>query len=191
MREKKEIVPLSVKDCEFFHCFYETHKNFIYYIARKYASSAVDCDDIVQETILRLLNNVSSLRVLTQNKAAKYIALTVKSVFLDIEKQKHGNKTYFLSDEILENLIDAELLTEDGISVLSSRIAVESLKKSLSPRDWMALEGKYLMGYTQEELAPILGVSPDSVRMVLCRAKEKARVILQHEMEFGGGTDGQ
>ena len=191
MRNLQERKPLSTKDEEYFYQFYEAHKNFMYYIARKYVPSQVDCDDIVQETTLRLLNNISTLSALSHNKAAKYIALTVKSVFLDMEKQKHGNKTYFLSDEILEILLEAELLPEDDISNLSSRMAVESLKRSLPPRDWIALEAKYLMGYTQDELAPLLGVTPDSVRMILCRAREKARIILQNEMEYGGGTNGQ
>lgn len=191
MRNLQARTPLSVKDREFFYHFYETHKNFIYYIARKYASSQDDCDDIVQETILRLLNNISSIKMLTQNKAANYIALTVKSVFLDIKKRKHGTKTYSLSDEIEGFSLDAELLMEDHFSALSSRFAVELLKKTLSPRDWMVLEGKYLMGYTQEELAPMLGVAPDSIRMILCRARKKARMILQKEIEYGGDTDAQ
>lgn len=191
MRSQQDRMPLSEKDRDYFYHFYETQKNFIYYIARKYVSSQVDCDDLVQETTLRLLNNISTLRAMSHSKTAKYIALTVKSVFLDMERRKHGSKTYFLSDEILEILLEAELLPGDDISDLSSRMAVESLKRSLPPRDWIALEGKYLIGYTQEELAPMLGVSPDSVRMILCRAREKAQMILHSEMKDGGGSDGQ
>lgn len=191
MRSRKVHVPLSLADKEFFHMFYEGNKNFMFYIARKYVSSQADCEDIVQETIVRLINNIPILRELSRNKIAKYIALTIRSVFLDNEKQKHGDKTLFLNDDMLEALIKAEVLIADGIPDLSARMEVEQLKQSLEPRDWIVLEGKYLMGYTQEELAPMLGVSPDSVRMILFRARENARKILQREMQIGGDNNAQ
>lgn len=189
MRKQKETEPLSPDDKAFFHEFYEDNKNFMFYIARKYVSTQTDCEDIVQEATVRLINNVPSLRELTPNKTAKYIALTIRSVFMDFEKRKHGSRTVFLDDDMLETLIKAEVLIADGIPDISARMEVELLKQSLEPRDWLVLEGKYLLGYTQEELAPKLGVSPDSVRMILSRARANARKILQCEEKVGGGTN--
>lgn len=189
MRGRKKTEPLSLDDKAFFHSFYEENKNFMFYIARKYASSQTDCEDIVQEASVRLINNIPSLRELSKNKIAKYIALTIRSVFMDNEKRKHGDKTIFLDDEMLEALIKAEVLIADGIPDISARMEVELLKQSLAPRDWIVLEGKYLLGYTQEELGPKLGVSPDSVRMILFRARENARKILQREVKVGGDSD--
>lgn len=189
MRNQKEIYPLSPNDKAFFHEFYEGNKNFMFYIARKYASTQTDCEDIVQETTVRLIHNIPALRELTPNKAAKYIALTVRSVFMDFEKRKHGSRTVFLDDDMLEALIKAEVLIADGIPDISARMEVELLKRSLEPRDWLVLEGKYILGYTQEELAPQLGVSPDSVRMILSRARANARKILQRDEKVGGGTN--
>ena len=189
MRKRKKLIPLSLDDKDFFHSFYEEYKNFMFYIARKYVSSQEDCEDIVQEATIRLINNIPSLRELTKNKTAKYIALTIRSVFMDNEKRKHGDQTLLLNDETLEKLIKAEVMIADSMPDLSARLEVELLKQSLDPRDWMVLEGKYFMGYTQEELAPKLGVSPDSVRMVLSRARENARKILQREVKIGGGSN--
>lgn len=163
----------------------------MFYIARQYASTQEDCEDMVQEATVRLINNIPSLRQLGRNKTAKYIALTIRSVFMDNEKRKRGDKTLFLSDEMLEALIKAEVLIADSIPDLSARMEVELLKISLEPRDWLVLEGRYLMGYTQEELAPKLGVSPDSVRMRLFRARENAKRILQRQVKIGGDDNGR
>ena len=56
-------------------------------------------------------------------------------------------------------------------------------------REWILLEGKYILGYTHEELGALIGVAPNSVRMILCRAKEKARSILSNGRRRGGKHD--
>ena len=65
-------------------------------------------------------------------------------------------------------------------------MAVAKLKEELPQRDWLVLEGKYLLELSQEEISNLIGVAPDSVRMVLHRAKEKARSILKQEVAVGG-----
>ena len=56
--------------------------------------------------------------------------------------------------------------------------AVDTLRAQLPVRDWMVLEAKYLLEMNQEEIAAMIGVAPDSVRMILHRAKERARNLL-------------
>lgn len=183
MRKQKEIVPISPGDKAFFLQFYEEYKRFLYYTAGKYVSSQADCEDLVQDAIVRLLKNIPSLRELNGCKTAKYIVLTVRTAFLDSEKRRHGSNAIYMSDELLETLIKAELLVAEGIPDLSAKMEVEILKNSLQPRDWLVLEGKYILGYSQEELGRLVGVSPDSVRMILWRAKEKARKILHQDQK--------
>jgi len=65
-------------------------------------------------------------------------------------------------------------------------MAVKQLKDSLPEQDWVVLVGKFIMGYTHEELGRLLEMRPASVRMTLTRAKAKARVILQNERWIGG-----
>ena len=60
--------------------------------------------------------------------------------------------------------------------------AVAQLRESLSYRDWLVLEAKYYLDFTQEEIGELIGVSPNSVRMVLHRARKKARSILERNV---------
>lgn len=185
MRKPKEMTPISPDDQQFFLRFYEENSRFMYYIAGKYTTSQADCEDIVQEALLRLMRNISKLKGLNRCTTAKYIVLTIRSVFLDVEKDKKGSHSIFLDDNALETLIRADILITDGIPHLSARLEVEQLRKSLPPRDWLVLEGKYILGYTQEELGKMAGVSPDSIRMILCRARSKAREILRQDLKGG------
>ena len=189
MKTSREHTPISLDDRKFFQDFYESNIKFMYYTAKNYASAPSDQEDIVQDALMRLMRNIPKLRELSPTAAAKYIVLTLRSAFLDNERRKHGGSPISLDDAALEALIRADLLIADSMPDLSARLEVEQLRRELPTRDWLVLEGKYVLGYSQEELAAQIGVSPDSIRMILCRAREKARKILRQEQK-GGQSNG-
>ncbi len=138
----------------------------------------------MQDTVIRLMHNIASIRELSDYKCRKYILLTVKPAFLDMVNRSHSACEVQLNDDIMELWMRDELLEERYIPELSAKLAVDQLKNSLMSREWMLLEAKYILVYSQEELGRLLGISPDSVRMTLCRARESARRIL-HAKGYG------
>lgn len=172
-------------DEEFFLGFYEQYKRFLYCMATRYAHTASEQEDLVHDAIVRLLRNVQTLRALNSSKLATYVALTVKTSFLDRERKKNGVTEVPLDDDLFA-LSDFP----DSDTVMSAYMEVEKLRASLSPRDWLVLEGKYILGYSQEELGNLLGIAPDSVRMSLTRARENARKLLRADEKRGVGHDG-
>lgn len=185
MRKPKKMNPISPGDQAFFNDFYSKYSKFMFYTARKYTTSKVECEDIVQETVVHLIGNIATLQDLSEHRCVKYIALTVKSAFLDIEKRKGQDFAVPMDDEMLEALMKADILSPKDMPDLTAKTSIAQLKKELSPRDWLVLEGKYILGYSQEELGQMIGVSPDSIRMILSRAKKKARMILRPDIEGG------
>ena len=186
MGKRRELHPISAEEKEFFEKLYEEEKNFMFYIAGKYTQSNSDREDIVQESVLRLLNNISTLKRLDCFKVRKYIVLTIKAVSLDYEKKKRVHRMILISEEMLETMLEADIVLrqtgpDDSVSLL-----VEQLKSQLSQREWFVLEGRYILGYSQEELGNLLGVNPNSVRMMICRARKKARDILYPGNTCGG-----
>ena len=186
MGKRRELHPISAEEREFFEKLYEEEKNFMFYIAGKYTQSNSDREDIVQESVLRLLNNISTLKRLDCFKVRKYIVLTIKAVSLDYEKKKRVHRMILISEEMLETMLEADIVLrqtgpDDSVSLL-----VEQLKSQLSQREWFVLEGRYILGYSQEELGKLLGVNPNSVRMIICRARNKARDILYPANARGG-----
>lgn len=186
MGKRRELHPISAEEKEFFEKLYEEEKNFMFYIAGKYTQSNSDREDIVQESVLRLLNNISTLKRLDCFKVRKYIVLTIKAVSLDYEKKKRVHRMILISEEMLETMLEADIVLrqtgpDDSVSLL-----VEQLKSQLSQREWFVLEGRYILGYSQEELGKLLGVNPNSVRMIICRARNNARDILYPANARGG-----
>ena len=94
-----------------------------------------------------------------------------------------------LDEEKLAALLERTSMHADADQT-RTKLDVYQLRQTLSERDWLVLEGKYILGYSQEELSELIGVSPDSIRMILHRARKNARDILLMETNDGGGEHG-
>ena len=189
MRIKKNTQPSFTDDKSFFQEFYEENKGFLFFTAQKYTSDLSDCEDIVQDTIIRLLNNIPTLRTLDRNRSLKYIALTVRSSFLDHQRKKHTEQMLSVDDQTLEALLHDEANAGPFNPPVSTYLDVMALKQSLPVRDWIILEGRYILGYSYDELSGQTGLTPDNIRMIVSRAKKKARKLLLCTSEKGGDTD--
>lgn len=191
MRLKDKTRPILSDDEAFFLRFYEEYKGFLFYMAQKYATDPNDCEDVVQDTVIRLLNHISTLRELDQNRTCKYVALTVRSSFLDLQRKKRAVQLLPVEEQVLEVLLSAEESDCKVNDVLSARMEILALKQSLPPRDWVVLEGRYILGYSYEELAQQLGLTQENIRMIVSRAKEKARRLLLDKSGNGGDAHGR
>lgn len=185
----KRIIPIENSDQIFIEELYHGYKKLMLYTASKYTDNPSDREDIVQEAFIRLIKNISVLRGIPCCNLKCYIVITVRTVFLDMQKKRSGEVVLSLEDETLEAVLRRELLQEDGISELSAKLDVWRLQKELPPRDWVLLEGKYMKNLPDELLGQMTGVSGDSVRMLLSRARKKARAILIGSIEKGGGAN--
>lgn len=186
MRKRKRRLPLSSDDERFFLEIYENYEAFIVYSARKHTLPALDYEDVVQDSIIRLLANIATLRELNHPQLCKYLSLTVQSAVLDAVKQQAHETAFSADEEMLDAASSKAAEGPDEIAALSAKLTVDRLKKELPARDWLVLEGKYIQGYSQDELGQLLGIQPDSVRTILVRARKKSRDILLNANQKGG-----
>ena len=170
--KKKQTAPLSPGNRVFFREFYEQYKDFLFYIAGNYANSPSQREDLVQDALVRLITNADTLRGLTHGQKAKYIQLTVKAVWLDRQEPHRLEDLLALDQAMLEACRGPEAATVAGE-------AVQALREGISPRDWMALEGKYLLGYSHRELGELLDVDPHTLRSLVSRARKRAKKLLE------------
>ncbi len=185
MRQPRDITPISRTDKIYFEEFLTTYERFILHIAKKYECPGILPEDIRQEAVLRLMCRVPKLRTLNHNQICSYIAYTVQSSFCDIyrHEKKHS---HIPMDSLLEDMMGME---RDLVPDLFMRQEIQRLRRGLSPRQWLALKGKYVFGYSQEELGRQLDIAPDSVRTFLCRTRKQCRQILSLEKVTGGDDD--
>lgn len=161
--------------------FYDKYSAFLFHCAWKYTSSHSDCEDIVQDALIRLLRNLDTLRSLTENQTFTYLSLTVRSVYADKAKAMKEQEIP-TDDETLSRLRSGQA-GEDWTNV---KWDVEILRGRLPEKDWRLLELKYIAGFSDSEIAAELGYQTSSVRQLLLRARQRARAILSNDERKDG-----
>ena len=157
---------------------YVEYRGFMFYAAGKYTQNIMDREDIVHDAFLRILNNAETLRRIPEEKLKRYLVLVVRSAYLDMKKKTSRIVPTELDDRAMEQLINRGLLFMQSPPELYAKLEIEKLSRELPKRDWSLLKGKYMLGLTAKELSILLDVEPDSIRMLLSRARSRARTIL-------------
>lgn len=174
---------ISPSEYEFFLKFYEEYKNLIYHIAMQHETQDCSVDDLTHDVVLKLMNYIPSLMKINENKnqVVNYIALTVKSVHVDRIRACSARPYVLLPNERLEEIYEDNIDKLAVADLISTQLDIALLKKKLPERDWDILSGKYIIGYSDKELADYFGCSQDSIRMALTRARRHARKLLDIE----------
>lgn len=151
--------------------FYLKNNALMYREARKYLSIEEDIEDIVYEALTRIIEKIDTFRKLMPKQQVQYSIITVKNLSLILLKRS----TRFSIVSI--DSIDFDAFPDDTVSTES--IVERNLFQSQIRQIWneldlevrMLLEQKYILEWTDNELAAVYEIQPQSVRMRLTRAK--------------------
>lgn len=168
-------------DREFITNLYKEFKYMMLSTARKYISNPEDQEDVVQESIIRLIGKADILRGKERCVLGAYVVYTVRNVAKNHLRHAAVEKNHF--DALDENAeYDAGLPALDELMALRERnVHLEDLLERLSPGERTLLIGKYVLGYSDDELAKQLGCKPASVRMKLTRARRRALTLIAED----------
>lgn len=153
----------------YMHHICEHYAGLLRTLSARYTSHHEEQNDLIQDTLLRSIAYVEVLRGMNPYKVPSYIALTMKSEFLN----KHcGEKRDMFKEVPYDDEIPWDIMRPlpDPYQQLETKMLLEQL----SDHDQLLLKGWYIAGWSAEELAAILGCSKDSIRMKLSRARKRA-----------------
>ena len=153
----------------YMHQLCESYAGLLRTLSAKYTGNYEEQNDLIQDTLLYLMGYVDVLRGMNPYKVPSYIALTMKSMFLNkVRQEKRG----FIKEELFDDTVSWEVMRPlpDPYQQLEAKLLLEQL----SDHDRLLLKGWYIAGWTAAELATVLGCSKDSIRMKLSRARKRA-----------------
>lgn len=170
-------------DKEYITKIYYDYSRLMNYVASGFTSSIDEREEIIQESLIRLINKIDTIRELERKALVSYIAVTVKHTSINYLRKKTGSDKQVLSlyNDCVEDVsttaasIDERIILKDQLDKLSK------IWPELSETDRFLLEGKYICGYTNREMADTLGCKEDSIRMKLTRARRNALKQLTKE----------
>lgn len=169
----------------FMEQLFTEHERLMYKTAKQYAYDSSLCDDIVQDSLEKLIKKIPVLRGFDRCTLKVYIVSTVRNTaYTEYRKAKTRSKYIEPFPEWMDEPVDP-LSLEDMHHALFQKHRFSAAWNSLSERDQILLYGKYLMDLSDKETADILGCKPSSIRMMRFRARKQLEINIQQLEDSG------
>ena len=162
---------------------YENYKYIMFATAKKYVADTETMEDLVQDSLVKLIPKLGTLRRLEPNARISYVVYTVRNTAINHLRRKSVENRYFVdeSDESIPHSISAFREVEDLVESSDRTKAFCRMLDMIPERDQLALRGRYYLQMTDDELAELLECKPGSVRVMLTRARRRLLELLQKE----------
>lgn len=157
-----------------FSHLYETYKAQIYNYLYRVSGSADIADDLTHDTFLSAYEALPGLR--TDSAVCAWLYRIASNRFRDLLRRKRIINWLSIGDRRDAEVSLAERGGEDSIGECDLvRIALRHVKPDYA----ICLTLRLAEGFSTEETATILKVSPEAVRMRLCRARQMFKKAYQ------------
>lgn len=174
------------KDQDYILDIYEQYKNMMLNTAKKYTSNYWAAEDIVQDSIVKLIPKVSTMRKLSGCTLGAYVVYTVRNTAKNyLRSQDVKNKhTFNIPEEDYDTNFYSLEPSPEELLLTSERVeAFKRIWHELSEEDQLLLMGKYILDLNNDDLAIQIECKSSSIRMKLTRARRRA-IKLMNDEEF-------
>ena len=179
------MIPLAILTIEddddraFMAQLYHRHSGLMYSVAYDYLKDHGDAQDVVNDVIVKLIDKIPLLREKESCVLRSYIVSAVKRTSINVLR-KRSRKGLF-DDDALEVLPDERAAVEADAIARASQAEIASVLARLPERERDLLRWKYFEDYPDEDIAKLLGVSKNSVRAYLTKARRHMRALLERQ----------
>ena len=173
-------------DREFMENLFLSYQRLMYYEINHIIDDCWLAEDVMQSTIVKLINNIETIRHLPTRKLVNYLISACKNTALNELRNKYRHNETLVGDWydiISENTCYEDnpefyVLKDEEFDILAQ------LWDKLDERSKYLLRGRYILNLTYDELARELHVKPESIRMALTRARRSALSHLEKTNYF-------
>lgn len=167
------------EDHDIIVAYYEKYKKLLYAEAWKYLSSQEDVEDIVYESLVRIMDHMEKFRSLLPHERVQYGKAIVRNLSYVFLKRQSKFTMVAFEDVDTYLAVDETQLPETIISKKIQLVHIRKIWAELPVEDRILLEQKYVLDWSDNDLASTLGIKPQSVRMRLTRAKRNVIQLLK------------
>ena len=168
----------SLDDRAFMTRLYEDYWRLMFSTAGKCCGQWADREDMVQESLLRLIAHVKTLRTMERAVLASYIVITVRNTCYD----------YLLKFVPAEDLTEYEAIQSDPLDMVWDTFSVNEIKKKLmifveglSERNRNLFIDAVVLGYHYKELSKKYGLTETNISVKIFRFRVRLRKLLEQE----------
>ena len=172
----------SPEDHDVITDFFIKNRLLLYTEARKYLSVQEDVEDVVYEAIARIIDKMDVFRDLLPIQQQQYGKVIVRNLSFSLLKKRARFTTVPFEDVDNYLLIDEDQLPDNLVLQQMKLEQMRSIWALMPVEERLLLEQKYILKWSDEDLAARFGIKTQSVRMRLTRAKRR---IIQLMKEHG------
>ncbi|SDJ99345.1 RNA polymerase sigma-70 factor, ECF subfamily [Pedobacter sp. ok626] len=174
--ENIDIELLIAGDESAFNTAYHLYAEKIYRLAFRFLKNEAQCEEIVQETFLKLW--LSRLRLDPSGNLWLYLYVIAKRLSFDAYKEIC--KSSALTEKLLLNLHAIRNTTEDEILANELECFTESVISKLPNQQRLIFKLSRLEGLSHQEIASQLNISPNTVKNHMVEALKTIKMELKY-----------
>lgn len=176
-------------DRTYMEWIFQTYHRLMYHYIMEVLHDSWQADDVMQESVVKLIHKIDVLRRLSESKRRNYIITTAKNTAISYLRRESIRKG-IAYDDWAKDCIGTQS-EEDPEALVLRQEEMEALQLiwgDLDERSRYLLSSRYILEQSFEEMARELGVTAGSARMLLTRAKRAALALIEnHARSERGG----
>lgn len=152
----------------------EIYYPFVLKFLLKLTCNKDNADDLVQETFIKIINNIERFNIDGKASFDTYLITIAKNTYIDFLRRINKEFQKLDIDNISDNInFEKEFLKKEDYNLVLKKI------ESLPLVQKEAIKLKYLEGYTLEEIAKIQKVESKTVKSRLFEGRKKLKENLK------------
>jgi RNA polymerase sigma factor (sigma-70 family) len=178
LRDGELVELVAQKDAGALEALYERYGRPAYSLARRILTEETLAQDVVQEVFLSLWRDARRFDA-GRGTVATYLLSMTHHRAVDVVRREENLRRWRTSDEGLELEADPKMRVEDEVLTSERRAEVRSALQELPPAQREALLLAYFGGYTQREVAALVGVPLGTVKTRMAAGMRKMKEALR------------
>jgi RNA polymerase sigma-70 factor, ECF subfamily len=178
LRDGQLVELVAQKDAGALEALYERYGRAAYSLARRILTDETLAQDVVQEVFLSLWRDARRFDA-GRGTVATYLLSMTHHRAVDVVRREENLRRWRTSDEGLELEPDPKARVEDEVEASERRTEVRAALAELPAAQREALLLAYFGGYTQREVAALVGVPLGTVKTRMAAGMRKMKEALQ------------
>jgi len=177
LRDGQLVELVAQQDAGALEALYDRYGRAAYSLARRILTEETLAQDVVQEVFLSLWRDARRFDA-GRGTVATYLLSMTHHRAVDVVRREENLRRWRTSDEGLELAPDPKARVEDEVEASERRAEVRAALKDLPDPQRQALLLAYFGGYTQREVATLVGVPLGTVKTRMAAGMRKMKEAL-------------
>lgn len=152
----------------------DRHKDYAFTVAYKIVGTREDAEEVAQDAFVQAFNALSGF-----NQQAKFTTWFYRIVFNAALMFKRKNRMQTDDIEISPAAQSVPADTANELMATEQKKYIQIALNQLAPDDVMMITLFYLKEQSLEEIAQIVGISAETAKVKLCRARKRLAEVMQ------------